>query len=74
MKKQSFIPQKTPSVFWLFLLVLMPFSPVFSQKLMHIKHSCSFDGTETETAHYVDEPSREANQIVEKIMRANVLP
>lgn len=74
MKKQSFIPQKTPSVFWLFLLVLTPFSPVFSQKLMHIKHSCSFDGTETETAHYVDEPSREANQIVEKIMRANVLP
>ena len=74
MKKQSFFPRKTPSVFWLFLLLLTPFSPVFSQKLMHIKHSCSFDGTETETEHYVDEPSREANQIVEKIMRANVLP
>ena len=41
---------------------------------MHIKNSCSFDGTEKEAEHYVDEPSNEANQIVERIMRANVLP
>ena len=48
--------------------------PVFSQKLMKIKNSCSFDGTEMETEHYTNEPSNEANVIVNKIMQANVLP
>lgn len=61
----------TPSVL---ALLLLSFSPVFGQKLMKISHSCSFDGTETETEHFIDEPSNEAKLIVEKIMRANVLP
>ena len=63
---------KTISAF--LVAILLPFSTLFCQKLMHISHSCSFDGTETETEHYVDEPSNEANQIINKIMRANVLP
>ena len=65
------ILKSTPSVF---VLLLLSFSPVFGQKLMKISHSCSFDGTETETEHFIDEPSNEAKLIVEKIMRANVLP
>lgn len=65
------ILKSTPS---LFVLLLLSFSPVFGQKLMKISHSCSFDGTETETEHFIDEPSNEAKLIVEKIMRANVLP
>ena len=65
------ISKITTSVFLLFFTAFVTLS---AQQVLKIKHSCSFDGSETETEHYIDNPSKEANRIVEKIMRANVLP
>jgi Peptidase family M48 len=53
----------------------MLLSPKLSaQSLMTIQHSCSFDGVEPEKTLYIDESSKEAKQIVEKIMNVYVLP
>lgn len=59
----------------LFLLVIVfHYSTLaYSQELLQIKHSCSFDGDEEDTEYYIDDPSNEANQIVVKVMKANVL-
>ena len=49
------------------------FAPIFGQETMKIAHSCSYDGEESNLTLYVDEPSKKANDIVAKIMKANVL-
>ena len=41
---------------------------------MKLKHSCSFAGEETAADIYIDDPTKEAKTIVEKIMKANILP
>jgi hypothetical protein len=60
----------TPSVVAAFLLIS---SLANAQELMTIKHSCNFEGEETETEIYVDDASAEAKNIVAKIMRINSL-
>ncbi len=60
--------------FSVFMLILLQCHIAFTQQVLKIKHSCSFDDSETETEHYIDNPTKETNQIVEKIMRTNVLP
>lgn len=42
----------------------------FAQDVITIKHSCSFDGEETNQDFYVFNPSNEADQIVGKIVNA----
>jgi tetratricopeptide (TPR) repeat protein len=61
----------TPSVF---LLIFIAFSPLFGQKAMKINNSCNFATDEKEGILYTYDPSKEATIIIEKIMKANVLP
>jgi len=50
------------------LLFSLQFS--FAQDIITIKHSCSFDGEETNEDFYIFDASNEANQIVRKIVNA----
>ena len=58
------------SLMWTFSLLAIP---VKSQQAMQISQSCNFSGSETKGILYVDEPSNEAQIIVEKIMSLNGL-
>ena len=56
------------------LLLLANVQTLFSQTPMTIKHGCNFAAADTEGDVMVYEASKEANQIVERIMKLNVLP
>ncbi len=47
---------------------------LFSQESMIIKHSCNFASADTEGELYTYSASKEAIEIVENVMKANVLP
>lgn len=58
----------------LFILLFIAFSTISAQKAMQINHSCNFATDEKEGILYTYDASKEATQIIEKIMKANVLP
>ncbi len=62
----------TPSVFFLFLSIII--QPLQSQTPMTIKHGCNFAAADTQGDVNTYDASSEANQIVERMMRLNVLP
>ena len=62
----------TPSVIFLFLAIII--QPIFSQTPMTIKHGCNFAAADNEGDVNTYDASTEANQIVERMMKLNVLP
>ena len=48
--------------------------PLFSQEAMTIKHACNFAADTTSSELYTYNASKEATDIIDKVMKANVLP
>jgi tetratricopeptide (TPR) repeat protein len=61
----------TPSVFFAFIIYC---TPLLGQKPMQISHACNFATDAKQGTLFTYDPSKEATQIVEKVMKANVLP
>jgi tetratricopeptide (TPR) repeat protein len=70
MKKTTVLTKVTPSVIFLYLSII---PSIFGQKAMTIKHNCNFASAEKEGELYTYDPSKEAIEIVNKIMKVNVL-
>ena len=56
------------------LFFLYSITPLFSQEALTIKHSCNFATANTEGEVYTYDASKEATDIIDKVMKANVLP